>query len=376
MLTAEHTPRAGQLRFVAFESKLLHGNRFGDPVVRHHPVYLPPSYDRAPDRRFPVVYGLAGYGSGGFGFFAPGLFAEPLHARLDRLIAGGMPELVFVGVDAMTSLGGSQYVNGTAGPYADYVIHEVIPQVEADVRTAGATGGRGVVGKSSGGFGALHLAMEYPGTFSAVVCHSGDMGFDQTFASEVTGVIAELDRFPGDEDAKVGAFLQFVTTAVRLSPGQGHALMVLACAAAYSPDPDRRAGFALPFDVVTGEPVAEVWRRWLQVDPLHALQDKRRGAARAQALRALRLLSVDCGSRDQYGLHLGARRMHRLLTQLEIAHQYEEFEDGHSGTQYRYDVSLPRLAAALAEAPAPASAERGTPPRASAGTATHGPEGR
>lgn len=48
---------------MAFESKLLHDNRFGDPVVRHHPVDLPPSYAREPLRRFPVSYGLPGYGS-------------------------------------------------------------------------------------------------------------------------------------------------------------------------------------------------------------------------------------------------------------------------------------------------------------------------
>ncbi len=40
-----------------------------------------------------------------------------------------------------------------------------------------AEGGRAVVGKSSGGFGAMHLALEHPGTFGAFASHSGDSYF-------------------------------------------------------------------------------------------------------------------------------------------------------------------------------------------------------
>jgi hypothetical protein len=32
---------------------------------------------------------------------------------------------------------------------------------------------------------------------------------------------------------------------------------------------------------------------------------------------------------------------------LGISHEYEEFDDGHMNTSYRYEVSLPRLAKAL-----------------------------
>ncbi len=346
MLTAEYPTRAGQLRFVSFESKLLSGNRFGDPTLRHHPVYLPAGYARSPQSCYPVVYALAGYGNSGLGLFAPGTFTEPLHDRLDRLIADGMPEVIVVGLECMTSLGGSQYVNGAGGPYEDYVVEEVLPAVEAELRTTAAEAGRGLLGKSSGGFGVLVLAMRHPELFSAVACHSGDMGFEQTFIPEIPGVIAELDRFPGDEDAKVAAFLDLFRLSPRRTPAQGHALMMLACSAAYSPDPQRRVGFVLPFDPATGELRAEVWERWLAMDPLRLASQP----AHAQALRELRLLFVDCGSRDPYGLHLGARRLRHLLNQLGVRHDYEEFDDGHSGVHYRYDVSLPKLAAALVAA--------------------------
>ena len=38
----------------------------------------------------------------------------------------------------------------------------------------------------------------------------------------------------------------------------------------------------------------------------------------------------------------------RRLAALEIAHEYEEFADGHMNVHYRYDVSLPRMSRALA----------------------------
>ncbi len=40
--------------------------------------------------------------------------------------------------------------------------------------------------------------------------------------------------------------------------------------------------------------------------------------------------------------------MHRRLDELGVAHRYEEFDDNHSGVDYRMDLSLPFLAAALA----------------------------
>jgi enterochelin esterase family protein len=69
--------------------------------------------------------------------------------------------------------------------------------------------------------------------------------------------------------------------------------------------------------------------------------------SRAAALRSLRLLRLDCGTRDEFNLLHGSRLFSRRLRELEIPHEYEEFDDGHMNTSYRYDLSLPRLARAL-----------------------------
>ena len=65
-------------------------------------------------------------------------------------------------------------------------------------------------------------------------------------------------------------------------------------------------------------------------------------------LRMLRLIYVDCGTKDEWNLHHGARIFVRRLEALRIEHAYEEFDDGHMNIPYRYDVSLPRMARALA----------------------------
>jgi S-formylglutathione hydrolase FrmB len=284
---------------------------------------------------------LTGYTGTAYQFFAPGNFVEPLHERLDRLIAAGMPPLILVAVDAWTSLGGSQYVNGACGRYEDHIVEELIPALRRELRTTADANGVGVVGKSSGGFGALHLGLKHPELFSAVAAHAPDAGFEHCNWNSVAATVTVFDRFDGDEDALIGAFLEAFWRSPQPSSEEGHALMMLAYAAAYSPDEHARHGFRLPFDPRTGARRDDVWSRWLAMDPV------RRVASCASALRSLRVLHIDCGNRDSYGIHLGTRQLQRELLQHEIQHCYEEFDGTHSGLQYRYDVSIPKLVSAL-----------------------------
>ena len=47
------------------ESRALVGNPLGDATARRVAIWLPPSYAAATDRRFPVIYWLAGYAGTG-----------------------------------------------------------------------------------------------------------------------------------------------------------------------------------------------------------------------------------------------------------------------------------------------------------------------
>ena len=62
----------------------------------------------------------------------------------------------------------------------------------------------------------------------------------------------------------------------------------------------------------------------------------------------LRLVYVDCGTKDEFGLHWGARALVAKLGGAGVSPVYHQFDDGHMNISYRYDVSLPLLVRALA----------------------------
>jgi hypothetical protein len=114
-------------------------------------------------------------------------------------------------------------------------------------------------------------------------------------------------------------------------------------AATYDPDPDGQAfcGIRLPVDTETCELIEECWANWLSHDPV-VMAD-----THADNLKRLKALWIECGSADQYNLVFGARRLHRKLAAAGVDHVYEEFDDNHSGLDYRLDRCLPVLAKAL-----------------------------
>ena len=91
---------------------------------------------------------------------------ERVQDRLDRLITTGtMPPCIVVLPDCWTRFGGSQYLDSEIGNYEQYVINEIVPAVDARYPTIQNFKHRAIVGHSSGGYGALHLAMKHPGCF-------------------------------------------------------------------------------------------------------------------------------------------------------------------------------------------------------------------
>jgi enterochelin esterase family protein len=328
------------------DSEVLRGNALGDPTARRTTVWLPPSYDRQPDRRYPVIYWLAGFTGTGEMLFQGSPWQPGLGERLDRLTASGaMGEVIVVAPDCFTRLGGSQYLDSPAtGRYETHMTGELIPYIDGRFRTRAVREARAVGGKSSGGYGALVLAMRHPTLFAAVACHSGDAYFDLAVIPDIAKVVRTLRKHGG-----VGGFLAHFAEAVSKSSDDITTIMMLAMGACYSPDPARPAGIALPFDLETGEIDDGVWQRWKAWDPTEMVKV----IPHATALAQLRLLFIDAGTRDEYGLDLGARIFCRRLHELGIAFEHQEFDDGHRSIPYRYDVSLPKLAAALGALPPP-----------------------
>ena len=331
---------SGRVEVTSFESTVLVGNPLGDATERSFPVYLPPGYGES-GRHYPVLYVLAGYGGTAFGVENHSPWGETLSQRLDRLILSGECEpVIVVSPDCFSRLGGSQFLNSSAvGRYEDYLVNEVVAHVDRQFSTIASRDGRGLIGKSSGGYGALVHLMKHPDVFSVAAAHAADMAFEYCYFPDFPKVISGLEKL-GDPMSFVESFIS-----KQKKPGKDFPVMNILCmAACYSTDESSEYGFALPFDLHTGALDDRVWAQWLKHDPLRMVEQY------ADALRRARLLFIDVGSRDNFNLHLGARQLVGRLEELEIAHSYEEYPDDHFGLTYRYDVSIPQLVNALERA--------------------------
>jgi S-formylglutathione hydrolase FrmB len=349
------------------DSRVLADNPLGDPHVRNLAVWLPPGYDegqgRGRGRRYPVLYDLVGFTGSGHAHLNWRPFDENLPERVSRLIAEKrMGPCIVVFPDCFTCLGGNQYINSTAiGRYADYLTREIIPHVDREFRTLGSRDHRGCFGKSSGGYGAMIHGMQHAEHWGAIADHSGDAYFEFCYLTDWPRTLNELDRYrqprrksgrqaatatksrtrDGRDDGRVRRFLEAIWAKDKLSDAEVHALMELAMAASYDPDPREAVGFRLPVDLDTGALIARRWERWRRHDPVNLVK------ASARNLKSLHGIYLDCGWRDQYHLHFGSRILSRELHAHGIAHTYEEFDDTHSSIDYRMDVSLPFLYRAL-----------------------------
>jgi enterochelin esterase-like enzyme len=333
-------PLRGRVVSLTIESEHLRRNMLGDPATREVAVHLPEGYDHG-DADYPLLVALAGYTGSGLKLLAWQSFGETLPHRVERLVAAGeMGPAVVVFPDCFTSLGGNQYVDSDAmGHWASYLIEDVIPRIESEFRVRRGREHRAVFGRSSGGYGALYHAMRHAEAWGAAASHSGDCDFDIIFRRDLPAALDALARHDGD----VGAFLDSLTQAKKVRGAQFHALMILAMAASFAPESDAPRGVRLPVDPHTCALDEERWSRWLAHDPLRMVDDP---GCQAN-LRRLSGLFIDCGSRDEYFMHYGTRHLVRKLESAGIEHQYEEFEDGHSGVDYRLDRSLPFLYRAL-----------------------------
>lgn len=330
----------GAVESFAFDSALLaQANPLGDPTCRDVLVYLPAGYQRDRERRYPVLWSLPAYTSSGPAQVAWRNHGENLPQRLDRLISSGaMPPAIVVMPDSFTSLGGNQFVDSPAlGDYARHIVEELVPEVDRRFRTIARAEARGAFGKSSGGFGGLHLAVRFPGVFGGIATHAGDCGFDRVYQRDFVACCDELATWDGDLEAFVSEFWR-----ARKPSGRAfHALMVLCLAASYSPAPGRPLNLELPFDPFTARVDDAVWQRWLEFDPVHYSREA------FDALKQLRGLWVDAGNRDQYFIHYGTREFAARLAAAGVDHHHVEFDGNHSGMDWRLDHSLPWLLARL-----------------------------
>lgn len=119
-------------------------------------MQLPPSYDSAPARRYPVLYFLHdGFGS------ERTLARRGIAARLhEEMAGGGLSEMIVVSPRGV----GTWFTDSHDGRvrYGAFLDGDLVPRIDAGFRTLARRSGRAAAGISMGGYGAVRWGLRSP----------------------------------------------------------------------------------------------------------------------------------------------------------------------------------------------------------------------
>ena len=132
-------------------------------------AYLPKQYFTEPTRHFPVVYLMHG---------SPGRAADWFHAgeaaRVGRQLAdAGEPAILVAPQMSSSWLDDSECVDGVKLKVESHLFHDVIPTIDARLRTVADRSGRIFAGMSAGGYCALNLGLRHRDAVGTIVDMSG-----------------------------------------------------------------------------------------------------------------------------------------------------------------------------------------------------------
>jgi S-formylglutathione hydrolase FrmB len=263
--------RAGEPRYVVdkITSSSLEGNLLGDPATRSMWLWLPPSYDTSPEKRYPTIYMLHGFTGDHTAFKYHPMVNVDIGAVAANLIAKGlMEEVIIVMPDASNVYGGSFYSsNKVIGDYRTYIANDLVKYIDGKYRTTPDRNSRSIAGNSMGAYGALSLAMEYPQVFGAVAA----MSPPADFAVSPTA----LDRFvkANPETLDKPTLVRNTDELRSLLSGNVSVNVFYARGAAFSPNPDNPPYYVdLPLQYPEKTVVVDVWNKWLEQDMVSQIE--------------------------------------------------------------------------------------------------------
>lgn len=131
-------------------------------------LYLPPGYEKATERWYPVIYHLHGAGGNETrSVYSAGVLHE-------GIVAGRLPEIIMVFPNGGRS---TMYQDSGDGRFMaeTMMIKELIPHIDATYRTIADRKARCIEGFSMGGRGSTNLAMKHPQLFGSLFNQSGNV---------------------------------------------------------------------------------------------------------------------------------------------------------------------------------------------------------
>ncbi|HEY2842445.1 MAG TPA: alpha/beta fold hydrolase [Bryobacteraceae bacterium] len=295
--------RPGSMEKITVHGKSLEGNLEGDSPDRDVFVYLPLSYTKNRNQRYPVVYFLHGYGAHAEAYLNL-MWASD--AADKTAAAGTSKEMIVVFPDSYTVYNGSMYSNSpTTGNWETFITEDLISYIDSHYRTIASRESRGLAGHSMGGYGAFRIGMKYPDLYAALYPMSSCCLMNNPGAPRVAPPAAPKAAPKGGDGKAKG--------------GRGNT--TFAEAAAWSPNPMNPPQF---FDLPTkdGQPVPSVVAKWIANSPL-AMVDQY-----SSNLKKYKAIMMDVGLQD--GLMGSNKELDDSLTRLGVVHTYETYEGDHT----------------------------------------------
>jgi S-formylglutathione hydrolase FrmB len=316
---------AGKVLELTVQATSLKENLLSEPVQQKIVVYLPPSYDTAPAKRFPTLYLLHGFTADQTAWTGGGYQGLKLGPFMDDMISTGKSrEMIVVAPNGKNAYLGSFYTNSaTNGNWEDYIVHDVIAFVDANYRTIARPESRGIAGHSMGGYGAVVLGMKHPDVFSAIYALSPCcLTMEADFGPDNPAWLKAIRLTSRDElKGQPQSFADF------------YARAFVATAAAFSPNPARAPFFVdLPYQEREGklEKNESVYAKWQLRFPVNMVEDNK------QNLVKLRGIFVDYGEKEEFPhIRIGARKFSSALSERNIPHIFEVYAGGDHGNKIR-----------------------------------------
>jgi enterochelin esterase-like enzyme len=315
-------PTKGKMERIQVHGKSLEGNLEGDSPDRDVFVYLPPSYASSPNRRYPVLYFLHGYGARAETYWN----SLAVGTAGDTTMTGGSArEMIVVLPDANSVYSGSMFSNSlTTGDWESFIAEDLPAYIDGHYRTIASRDARGLAGHSMGGYGTVRIGMKRPEAFSVLYAMSSCCLFNNPAQGGGPGA-AKGKQPPAAADGKDGKGNAKAGDAKGKGKGGGLSNALFAQAAAWAPNPQNPPQY---FDVPTkdGEIQPLIAAKWVANSPLIMVDQH------VPYLKKYKAIAMDVGTQDPFVTT--NTQLSQSLTRLGINHKFETY-DGDHGNRIR-----------------------------------------